>query len=282
MRGRIRSIKPELFDDEELWDLGRDTGLPVLQAFEGLWCYSDREGRFEWRPRALKSKILPYWDGDMCLVLEALASKSFIVRYTVDGKDYGYVRSFKEHQFPNNKEPKSELPSPDQHATFTRDSRDEHATPTRDPLAHEPGKAGTSGVGVGVGSDPGMGSGGDGEPRVDDAPTTPVVIRKIPPDIEFDDELRSDAIAAGCDRSRLDERWRDLKRGPIGGRRGIFAHELRGYIRDQFGKWRTWDETDRANQRAGPQRAGSRGSSDVFAYALNRINEEESKERAGS
>jgi hypothetical protein len=95
VRGRIRSIKPEVADDEELWDLGAETGLPVFQYFTVLWCYADREGRFEWRPRALEKHILPYWDGDMNAVPEALASKSFIIRYTVNGKDYGLVRKLK-------------------------------------------------------------------------------------------------------------------------------------------------------------------------------------------
>ena len=113
MRGRIRTIKPEVFQDEKLWDLATETGLPVLQAFAGLWCFADREGRFEWRPRALKPLILPYWEGDFAAVMAALESSRFIVRYVVGGKEYGYVRNFGKHQVINSRESPSELPAPD-------------------------------------------------------------------------------------------------------------------------------------------------------------------------
>ncbi len=61
MRSRIRTIKPEFFLHEGLHDLGD----PLARlAFIGLWCYSDRAGRFRWKPRALKILILPYDDCD--------------------------------------------------------------------------------------------------------------------------------------------------------------------------------------------------------------------------
>lgn len=141
MKARIRSIKPEVLDDEELWDLGVETGFPILQSFEGLWMYSDREGRFEWLPRTLKPKILPYWDGDFARVLDALASRRFVVRYEVDGRAYGVVRTFKKHQVINNREADSVLPVPPPEALAilsgsTRgdrdDARDEHASGTRE------------------------------------------------------------------------------------------------------------------------------------------------------
>jgi len=113
MRGRIRTVKPEIFSDEQLWDLAIETGLPwLLQAFEGLWCYADREGRFEWRPRALKTKILPYWDGDFGWLLEVLERGRYIVRYRVGGQEYGYVRGFAKHQRVNAREEPSVLPEP--------------------------------------------------------------------------------------------------------------------------------------------------------------------------
>lgn len=88
--------------------------------------------------------------------------------------------------------------------------------------------------------------------------SSPVVITEIPADFELDDELRAEAIAAGVKPSTIDERFGDLKRGPIGGRRGIFRRDLRDYIRRQFPKWRTWNETDSHQSRAGPKRSGSR------------------------
>ena len=112
MIGRIRTVKPEIFSDEKLWDLSLETGLPLLQAFEGLWCYADREGRFEWRPRALKTLILPYWEGDFGSALEALERGRYVVRYVVDGQTFGVVRGFAKHQRVNPREQASTLPPP--------------------------------------------------------------------------------------------------------------------------------------------------------------------------
>jgi hypothetical protein len=139
VRGRIRTIKPEVLKDEELWDLGVETGLPVYQAFTGLWCYADSAGRFEWRPRALKAEILPYWEGDFSRVLDALTTRGFLVRYACSGRVYGLVRTFQRHQVINNREAASEIPAPTHEALemakqLTRGSRVDDACPT--PLVH--------------------------------------------------------------------------------------------------------------------------------------------------
>jgi hypothetical protein len=112
MRGRIRTVKPEAFLDEELWDLEVATGLPIFHAFVGLFTQADREGRFEWRPRALKAAILPYWEGDFSRVLDALSTRAFVGKYTVEGRDFGVVRTFLDHQSINNREEASQLPEP--------------------------------------------------------------------------------------------------------------------------------------------------------------------------
>lgn len=139
MRGRIRTIKPELLSDEELWDLGQEyPDLHILQSFEGLWMYADREGRFEWRPRALGAHILPYWQGDFSRVLDALATRGFVVRYEVDSREYGLVRTFRKHQVINNREADSELPAPPKESAAktmpcaTREPRVNHASSTRE------------------------------------------------------------------------------------------------------------------------------------------------------
>lgn len=112
MKPRIRTIKPEALLDEVLWDLEESSGLPIFRGFVGLWTVADREGRFEWRPRALKSLILPYWTGDFADVLNALEERGFIVRYEVEAREYGCVRTFKKHQVINKRESESTLPAP--------------------------------------------------------------------------------------------------------------------------------------------------------------------------
>ena len=135
MRPRIRTIKPEAFLDEELWDLEDEKKIPIFRAFCGLLCHADREGRFSWRPRALKASILPYWDGDFGKLLDALAEAGFIQAYSVDARVYGLVRTFKRHQAINGKEAQSELPPPPEvetKASSSRDSQADHATPRED------------------------------------------------------------------------------------------------------------------------------------------------------
>jgi hypothetical protein len=181
MRGRIRTFKPELFKDEELWDLGVETGLPVFQAFTGLWPYCDREGRFEWRPRALKTDVLPYWNGDFEAVLNALASRAFIVRYTVDGREYGHVRTLKRHQRFDHREVPSEIPAPPATPPGT-DAQHPPGTPGQtetvpaNDVAPSPGHARVEGKGMegkGIGME-GKGSGDDTErPAADAAPPKP-------------------------------------------------------------------------------------------------------------
>jgi hypothetical protein len=132
---RIRTIKPEFFGHEQLFDLERDSGLPARLSFAGLWTQCDREGRFDWRPRTLKAAILPFDDIDFSRVLDALASGGFVVRYALGGEEYGYIPSWKKHQFVNNKERQSYRPKPQDSqqldATPTGEPRDDDATDTR-------------------------------------------------------------------------------------------------------------------------------------------------------
>lgn len=72
----------------------------------------------------------------------------------------------------------------------------------------------------------------------------PSVIWRIPPDWCLPDELRDEAKLAGV--QNPDAHLERLKAGPVGGRRGIFEDNLPAYVRSMFGKWRTWEETDRA------------------------------------
>ena len=56
---RIRTIKPEFFRHEALFEAEQATGLPLRVAYAGLFTAADREGRFKWSPRSLKLDCLP-------------------------------------------------------------------------------------------------------------------------------------------------------------------------------------------------------------------------------
>ena len=108
---RIRTVKPALFRHEDLFEAEASTGLPIRLAYIGLFTVADREGRFKWRPREIKLDVLPYDDIDFSRVLDALLTRGFVRKYMVDGKEYGWIPSFTEHQAINGRESDSEIPS---------------------------------------------------------------------------------------------------------------------------------------------------------------------------
>lgn len=111
---RIRNIKPGFFKDSDLYDAEKACGLPLRVAYAGLWTVADRAGRFKWKPREIKTDILPYDEVDMGAVMDALVRYGFIFKYKAAGHDYGYVPNFEKHQFINKNELASQLPDPAQ------------------------------------------------------------------------------------------------------------------------------------------------------------------------
>lgn len=112
---RIRTIKPEFFQHEALFDAERQSGLPLRVAFAGLWTVADKAGRFEWRPRQLKLNVLPYDEVDFTAVLSALQAHGFVERYDVEGRSFGCIPSWDKHQHKNVREPDSTIPAPEKH-----------------------------------------------------------------------------------------------------------------------------------------------------------------------
>ncbi len=139
--GRIRTVKPEFFLHEGLFDLEQELACPVRIAFQGLWCQADREGRFTWQPRKLKAQVCPYDELDFSRVLDALASRGFLIKYAFGSVVFGLIPSFKSHQIINNKERASAIPPHDASdvtiITCTDEARVEHAKGTRDPTRNK-------------------------------------------------------------------------------------------------------------------------------------------------
>lgn len=104
---RIRSIKPEFFDDPDVIDL-----TPIARLlFIGLWTQADRRGRLVDEPRRLKIRLLPGDTADVNAILDDLALAGLLVRYTVDGANYIWIRNFEKHQIPHHREAESVLPA---------------------------------------------------------------------------------------------------------------------------------------------------------------------------
>lgn len=142
---RIRTIKPEFFTHERLFDAERESNLPLRLAFAGLWCAADRDGRFRWEPRRLCAAIMPYDGIDFSRVLHALSTRGFVVRYRVADAWYGAIPSWGRHQIVNNRERASDIPDVSaaeevDNACPTRAPRVDDACPTLLNLAQEEGK----------------------------------------------------------------------------------------------------------------------------------------------
>lgn len=138
---RIRTIKPEFFTHEGIYEAELATGLPLRLAFVGLWCAADREGRFKWEPRRLGVSILPYDSTDFSRVLDALTTRGFVIKYRVGDAFFGCIPSFTRHQVINNREAPSAIPDPSTGEPLTiTETRDADACPTRAPREKGEGK----------------------------------------------------------------------------------------------------------------------------------------------
>jgi len=111
---RIRYLKPEFFTDEDLGDLSLEARL----VFAGLWCYADKSGRLEDRPRFLKAMIFPYDDIDIEKSLDVLSQAKqngnyFIHRYQIEKLKLIQIINWDKHQKPHHTEADSKYPPPD-------------------------------------------------------------------------------------------------------------------------------------------------------------------------
>jgi hypothetical protein len=111
---RIRSVKPEIWKNEDLAALG----YPSVIMFIGLLQHADMAGRGEDRPGRLKAEIFPYQNEDVRALMDGLEERKLITRYEVDGQAYYWVRKFREHQRITGKEAETgskRPPAPDDH-----------------------------------------------------------------------------------------------------------------------------------------------------------------------
>ena len=140
MMARIRTIKPDLWFDEELAELPHQTRL----FFIALFNQADRRGRLEDRPGKLKAQILPYEKADAEAILQQLHPK-FAVRYQVQSRKYLWIRTFEKHQRVDPREPESTIPA------YTAS---EHCDNTVDTVSKRLGKEGKGKEGNGVVASP--------------------------------------------------------------------------------------------------------------------------------
>jgi hypothetical protein len=112
MAGRIRSIKPEILEDE------KTAGLDHLawRVFVSAWLIADDYGNFRGDPAYVRGQIL--WatsetQETVGVALEALARVSLLSRYRVRGQSYYHITGWGKHQKVD-KPGKRRMPGPDE------------------------------------------------------------------------------------------------------------------------------------------------------------------------
>jgi len=108
---RIRTIKPDFWEDEGLAELDLVTRL----IYVALWNESDDEGRLRGSPRYLRARLFPYDEElDMGLHLSSLKATGRLREYSCRGQTYLFLPNFNRHQRIS-KPSKSRLPNPEEY-----------------------------------------------------------------------------------------------------------------------------------------------------------------------
>lgn len=130
MAPRIRTIKPDAWQDRRLGSVSRDLRL----LWTVLITMADDDGRFRALPSAIYGHGYAYDDPALSEIpgwLDALADVGLIQLYNVEGEQYGWFPRWSAHQRINRKTD-SRLPAPPAH--LTEDSVSDHgasAEPSR-------------------------------------------------------------------------------------------------------------------------------------------------------
>lgn len=133
---RIRSLKPEFWDDRKL---ARLVSRDARMLYMGLWNHSDEHARCNGDPHWVKGRIFPYdddlTDDGVAELLAELVKAERVVAYEIDGDPYLWLPKLGQHQ---RLDPKvdSRLPQPPDDPPGAHQS----APPPDDapPAPHEP------------------------------------------------------------------------------------------------------------------------------------------------
>lgn len=122
MRPRIRTLKPEIWQDEKIGALSRDARLLLV----GLVTMADDEGRIRALPASIIGHIFPYDRGASRKLrswLDEVLATGIVTEYVHESVPYLAFRHWNRHQRINRPTP-SLLPAPPEHAGNRRDPHD--------------------------------------------------------------------------------------------------------------------------------------------------------------
>jgi hypothetical protein len=115
MRPRIRTLKPEIWEDEAVGRLGPWERLLYI----GMITMADDEGRLRALPGAISGHCFPYDDVAPAKVrrwLEVVNISGLVLLYHSEGTDYIEIKNWTRHQRINRPTP-STLPAPSVNGT---------------------------------------------------------------------------------------------------------------------------------------------------------------------
>jgi hypothetical protein len=110
---RIRTVKPEFWEDEIIGRLSRDARLLFIATFN----MADDEGRLRWTPAYVRAQAFMFDDdlslADVARLMMELERAELVVSYEGGKRDQrlSYVRNFTKHQRVDKPQP-SKLPAP--------------------------------------------------------------------------------------------------------------------------------------------------------------------------
>lgn len=110
---RIRSVKPEFWDDRKL---ARRTSRDARLLYIGLWNFADEHAREPGDPATIKGKVFPYDDDigvpEIRKLLDELAELGRVIRYEDDGDPYLFLPTLHKHQRLETAKVPSRYPAP--------------------------------------------------------------------------------------------------------------------------------------------------------------------------
>lgn len=124
---RIRSTHPGQWTAGDFLECSPLARLLAL----ALRNVADDHGAFRWKPTTIKAECLPADNCEIGLLLEELIGNNQIVKYAIDGKEYGLIKDFTQWQRP--KKPKYVHPVPPEFSTSTEPVPDQPHTEVENP-----------------------------------------------------------------------------------------------------------------------------------------------------
>jgi hypothetical protein len=147
---RIRSIKPEFWEDEAVGQISHAARL----LFIGTWTLADDQGLLRWTPAYLRAALFMYDDMTLARARELsreVEEAGLVTPYEANGEQLAQVRNFSKHQRIDRPSP-AKLPAPDLQCNGdSTDARERSTNVPRDVVegSHQEGK-GREGKGEGT------------------------------------------------------------------------------------------------------------------------------------